>query len=403
MVTEMSSKNQSIIDNINSRISTYIEWRRDFHKYPEIAFKEYRTSDLVAERLAAAGIEVHRGFAGTGVVGILRRGAESRMIGLRADMDALPLDELGDLPYKSSNPGLMHGCGHDGHTAMLLGAAETLAHHGRFDGTVCFVFQPAEENEAGAGVMVREGFFDRFPIERMFGLHNRPQLPLDQFALRRGPFMSAADNFGVTLSGHGGHGGSPHLAVDPMVMAAEFIMAAQTIVARHTNPLDAAVISITQITAGKSDNVIADQVILRGTARSLTAEVQDRIEKMLRDMAHHIAAMHGGEAEVAYERRYPALANDAELADACAAVAADLVGEAHVTADIAPSMGSDDFSFFALERPSSFIWLGTGPVERGRYLHNPRYDFNDEAMPTGIAYWCRLVERMLPEKDNSAI
>lgn len=393
----------SIIINMRSELSEYVkreetllqEWRHDLHANPELAFQEMRTASFVAETLRQFGIETHTGLAGTGVVGVLKRGSSARMIGLRADMDALPLEELNDLPYRSRNPGLMHGCGHDGHTTMLLGAAGYLAKHGSFDGTIVFIFQPAEENLAGAGVMVREGFFERFPIERVYGLHNRPQLPLGQFALRRGPFMSAADNFGITIRAHGGHAGSPHLAVDGAVIAAELILALQTIVSRHTDPLDAAVISVTQMRAGQSDNVIADEVVLRGTARSLRSDVQDRIESMMRRMADAICGMHGATAEVVYERRYPPLINDPDEAERCARIAAGIVGTEHVDLDINPSMGSDDFSYFGRERPSAFIWLGTGPVEKGRYLHNPRYDFNDAAIPYGVSYWVQLAESML--------
>lgn len=386
----------NILSNfIRSHQDRHIEWRRDLHAYPELAFQENRTATFVAERLRAFGLETRTGLAGTGVVALLSRGQSNRMIGLRADMDALPLEELNDVPHRSRHPGVMHGCGHDGHTTMLLGAADYLARHGRFDGTIAFVFQPAEENLAGAGVMVREGFFDRFPVERIYGLHNRPQLPLGTFALRRGPFMAAADNFGITIRAHGGHAGSPHLAVDGTVIAAELILALQTIVSRHTDPLDAAVVSVTQMTAGHSDNVIADEVRLRGTARSLRPEVQDRIEILMRRMAGALAGMHGAEAEVTYERRYPPLVNDRAEAEFCARVAAELVGPERVDREPAPSMGSDDFSYFGRERPSAFIWLGTGPVESGRYLHNPRYDFNDAALPLGISYWVRLAETVL--------
>lgn len=376
-------------------LSRLRDWRHDLHQNPEIAFQETRTASFVADKLRDAGIETHTGLAGTGVVGVLRRGSSSRMIGLRADMDALPLEELNYLPYRSINPGLMHGCGHDGHTVMLLGAAGYLARHGAFDGTVVFVFQPAEENLAGAGVMVREGFFERFPVDMMYGLHNRPQLPLGQFALRRGPFMSAADNFGITIRAHGGHAGSPHLAVDGAVVAAELILALQTIVSRHTDPLDAAVVSVTQMHAGRSDNVIADEIVLRGTTRSLRLEVQDRIERMMREMARAISGMHGATAEVVYERRYPPLVNDPVEAERCAEIAAGLVGRSNVNLDVNPSMGSDDFSYFGRERPSAFMWLGTGPVAAGRYLHNPRYDFNDAAIPYGVAYWTHLTETVL--------
>jgi amidohydrolase len=380
---------------IISRNDYLVAFRRDLHAHPEIAFREHRTAGRVAEKLRALGLDVQEGLAGTGVVGVLSRGSSPRMIGLRADMDALAMEELNDIPHRSRNAGLMHGCGHDGHTAMLLGAAEYLARHGRFDGTIAFVFQPAEENLAGAGVMVREGFFDRFPVESIFGLHNRPQMRFGTFALPAGPMMASADNFGITIRAHGGHAGSPHLAVDGVVIAAEIILSLQTIASRHTDPLDAAVVSVTRLLASESDNVLADEVTLRGTARALRVEVQDRIEALMRRMAQNIADMHGASAEVTYERRYPPLVNDPAEAARAAHVAAALVGAENVNRAPAPSMGSDDFSWFGRERPSAFIWLGTGPVERGRYLHNPRYDFNDAAIPLGVAYWVRLAETAL--------
>jgi hippurate hydrolase len=390
----MAGNDGALNDYLARRGEEFRAWRRALHAEPELAFNEHKTAAFVAERLRAHDIEVHEGVSGTGVVGVLRRGRSNRAIALRADMDALPIEELNTFPHRSKAPGVMHACGHDGHTTMLLAAAGFLAQHGRFDGTVTFLFQPAEENVAGASVMVRDGFFQRFPVDSIYGLHNRPQLPFGTFALRRGPMMASADNFGVTIRGHGGHGGSPHLTVDGAVIAAELILALQTIVSRHTDPLDSAVISVTQMSAGKSDNVIAEIVHLRGTVRSLRVTTQDRIESMMRKMAENVSGMHGATAVVDYERRYPPVTNDAAEAEFCAAVAAGLVGDENVTLDAVPSMGSDDFSFFGRERPSAFMWMGTGPVEAGRYLHNPLYDFNDDAIPLGVSYWVKLVEKV---------
>src|SRR5262245_10997732 len=381
-----------IIHRIAAFRAEMTAWRRDIHAHPEIAFEERRTAALIAEKLRSWGIEVHEGLAKTGVVGTLRCGSSTRAIGLRADIDALPMDELNAFAHRSTVAGKFHGCGHDGHTAMLLGAARYL------DGTVHFIFQPAEENVAGAGVMVREGLFEQFPMAAVYGMHNRPNLPAGEFAMRPGPALAAADNFGIVLRGRGTHAAWPHLGIDIVVVASQIVLALQTIVSRQCSPLDSAVVSVTSIHGGSSDNVIPDEIRLRGTARSFSLAVQDRIEKSLREIARSTAAMHGATAEVEYERRYPSLHNDPDRIATCAEVARAIVGNERVNVDHEPGMGSDDFSFLSNKVPGGYVWIGSGPAEAGRFLHNPRYDFNDAILPIGASYWARLVEAELPRK-----
>jgi hippurate hydrolase len=387
-----------IINRIAAFHDEMTAWRRDLHAHPEIAFEEHRTAAFVADRLRGWGIDVHQGLAKTGVVGTLKRGNGGQAIGLRADMDALPMEELNDFTHRSTVAGKFHGCGHDGHTTMLLGAARYLAETGNFDGTGHFSFQPAEENVAGGGVMVRDGLFEKFPMGAVYGLHNRPNLPVGEFAMRPGPALANADNFGITIRGRGTHAGWPHLGIDIVVVAAQMIIALQTIVSRQISALDSAVVSVTYVHGGSSDNVIPDELRLRGTTRSFSPEVQDRIEAGLRQIAGSTAAMYGATAEVEYERRYPSLHNDPDRIIACAEVARAIVGEDHVDIDHEPGMGSDDFSFMSNRVPGGYVWIGSGPVEAGRFLHNPRYDFNDDILPIGASYWARLVESELPRK-----
>jgi amidohydrolase len=387
-----------IINRIAAFHDEMTAWRRDLHAHPETAFEEHRTAAFVAERLRDWGIDVHQGLAKTGVVGTLRRGSGNCAIGLRADMDALPMEEINEFAHRSTVPGKFHGCGHDGHISMLLGAARYLAETGNFDGTVHFIFQPAEENVAGGGVMVRDGLFEKFPMSAVYGLHNRPNLPIGEFAMRPGPALANADNFGITIRGRGTHAGWPHLGIDIVVVSAQMVLALQTIVSRQTSPLDSAVVSVTSIHGGSSDNVIPNELSLRGTTRSFSREVQDRIEASLRQIATATAAMFGATAEVEYDRRYPSLHNDSDRIAACAEVAKAIVGDDHVDVDHEPSMGSDDFSFMSNRVPGGYVWIGSGPVETGRFLHNPRYDFNDGILPIGASYWARLVESELPRK-----
>ncbi len=370
-------------------------WRHEIHAHPETAFEELGTAEFVARRLQEFGISVYRGLAGTGVIGTLA-GARpgGRAIALRADMDALPIQERNGFDYASQNPGKMHACGHDGHTVMLLGAARYLAETRNFAGTVHFIFQPAEENEGGGRVMVREGLFEKFPVEAVFGMHNWPGMPAGKFALRAGPMMASYDIFEITVKGKGAHAALPHLGVDPVIAAAQIAMGLQTITSRNTSPLDSAVVSVTQIHGGDTWNVIPDEVVLRGTTRSFKSELQDAIEAAIRRIAEGVAAAMGAGVALRYERRYPPTVNSAAESDVAAAIASEVVGEANVDRDVTPTMGAEDFAFMLQAKPGAYVFIGNGP-SNGAGLHNPHYDFNDEILPIGASYWARLVERLL--------
>ncbi len=369
-------------------------WRRDIHQHPETAFEEHRTSDLVARRLESFGISVHRGLAGTGVVGTLTRGSGGRAIGLRADMDALPMQELNAFAHRSVTAGKMHACGHDGHVTMLLGAARILAAEGGFEGTVRFIFQPAEEGEGGGRRMVEEGLFETFPVEGVYGLHNMPGIPTGAFATRPGPIMAAADEVAIRVRGTGGHAAFPHRAGDPVLAGAHLVTGLQSIVSRSVDPLENAVVSITMFHGGEASNVIPDHVSLAGSIRTFKPEVQDRVIAEIERIATHSAAAFGSVAEVDYRRGYPPTVNsDAETAFACQ-VAAKVAGK--VTADMPPMMGSEDFSFMLQARPGCFMFIGNGAgPEGGCMVHNPNYDFNDAILPAGVRYWVELARAAL--------
>ncbi len=373
--------------------------RRDLHGHPELAFGEWRTADVVAAHLQSLGLEVHRGLAGTGVVGRLKRGSSDRAIGLRADMDALPLDELNVFSHRSGHPGCMHACGHDGHTAMLLGAAEALvatAELDNFDGSVYFIFQPAEEHEGGARVMIEQGLLERFPMQAVFGLHNWPGLAAGQMALIEGPVMAGADRFEITVTGRGGHAAMPHQAADSVVAGAALVQALQTLVSRNTEPLEPAVLSVTRFHAGHADNVLPEQAVLGGTVRSFSAAQQVMMETGMGRICDGVAATYGVAIALAFERGYPPTINSAAETALCREVAEEVLTAGNVRTDLKPSMGAEDFAFLLHERPGCYVWLGNGPGEGGCLLHSPRYDFNDEIIPLGIRYWLRLVERALP-------
>jgi amidohydrolase len=373
-----------------------IALRHDLHAHPELAFEEHRSSDVVAGFLQSLGIEVHRGLAGTGVVGVLRNGDSPRSIGLRADMDALPIHEQNLFPHRSRHEGRMHACGHDGHTAMLLGAAQELAGNGDFNGTVVFIFQPAEETDGGARVMIEQGLFERFPVDAVFGMHNWPGLPIGQFAVHSGPVMACADQFDIVLSGHGGHAAMPQQARDPLVAAAALVQAIQTVVSRTLDPLDPAVISVTKLFAGgDAYNVIPNEARVGGTVRAFRGEVQDRIETALERLSAGIAAAHGVQAHLNYRRGYPPTINTAPEAALCAGVASAISSDMQVRSDMPPSMGAEDFSYMLREKPGCYVWIGNGMAEGGCMLHNPRYDFNDSILPLGVRYWVELVKRAL--------
>jgi amidohydrolase len=385
-----------IVNRIADFHADLTAWRRELHAHPETAFEEKRTAEFVARRLAEFGIDVHRGLAGTGVVGTLRGAVPgSRAIALRADMDALHVHEKNGVDYASKNPGKMHACGHDGHTTMLLGAARYLAETRNFAGTVHFIFQPAEENEGGGRVMVQDGLFEKFPVEAVYGMHNWPGMPVGKFAMRAGPMMASFDIFEVTVKGKGTHAALPHLGIDPVVAAAQIATGLQTVTSRNTHPLDSAVLSITQIHGGDTWNVIPDEVVLRGTTRSFKAGVQDAMEAAIRRIAQGVATAMGASVEVRYERRYPPTVNSPAETETAAAIAAEVVGEANVDRELMPTMGSEDFAFMLQAKPGAYIFIGNGSRQNGAGLHNPHYDFNDEILPIGASYWARLVERTL--------
>ncbi|WP_431284106.1 M20 aminoacylase family protein [Humitalea sp. 24SJ18S-53] len=375
-------------------------WRRDFHMHPEIGLEEYRTSAIVAQKLRDFGVdEVVTGIAHTGVVGIIRgQGTSPRAIGLRADMDALPILEATGAPWASIVPGKMHACGHDGHTTMLLGAAKYLAETRNFDGTVVLIFQPAEENLAGGELMVKEGLFERFPVDRVFGMHNWPQAPENTFAWKVGPVMAAVANIEITIRGKGAHGAMPHQGIDPVVIAAQIVTALQSVVARTVEPVEAGVITIGHIQGGDTWNVIPETVLLRGTARWFKPEVGDLLENGVHRLATGIAEAFGATAEVSFRRSYPATVNEAEATGRAAHAAATVVGEARVGEMDKPTMGGEDFSFMLNERPGSYIMLGGGRGPQEPQVHHPRYDFNDAILPTGASYWATLAEQLLPRQ-----
>jgi hippurate hydrolase len=370
-------------------------WRHDLHAHPELLYDVHRTAALVAEKLKSFGCDqVVSGIGQTGVVGVIRgrKEAGARTIGLRADMDALPIEEATHLPYKSTVPGQMHACGHDGHTAMLLGAAKYLAETRNFSGAAVIIFQPAEEGGGGGRAMVQDGLMERFAIEEVYGMHNYPGLPLGQFALRPGPLMAAADRLSIEIEGVGGHAARPHFAVDTVLVGAQIINQIQSIVSRNVDPLQSAVVSITMFQAGNTDNVIPQTALLRGTARSLVPEVQDLLEKRLHEVVEGTARLYGATAKLTYRRDYPVTRNHERQADFAAEIATTVVGSERVDRNVAPVMGAEDFSFMLEARPGAFIFIGNGT---GAGLHHPAYNFNDEAIPIGVSYWVRLVETAL--------
>lgn len=372
--------------------------RRDIHAHPELAFNELRTAELVARELTRYGLEVHCGLAGTGVIGVLRKGSGTRAIGLRADMDALPLQEKNDFPHRSRDPGRMHACGHDGHTTILLGAARYLAEHRDdldFDGTVYFIFQPAEESEGGAAVMIADGLFDRFPMEAVFGLHNWPGIPVGEMAVRPGPVMAGTCTFEVSVRGHGCHAAMPHQGVDTLVVSSQLVLALQTVVARNLHPCESAVVSVTQIHAGEAWNIIPDDAVLRGTIRSFNAETQELVERAVERLCTGIASAFGAQISVRFDHRYPPTVNSSAQSEVCRQVATALLGPDKVRTNELPSMGAEDFAYMLREKPGCYVWLGNGPGTGGCTLHNPHYDFNDEILPLGVNYWVRLVSAVL--------
>jgi hippurate hydrolase len=387
-----------IINRVADLADEVTAWRRDFHENPELLYDVHRTAGIVAEKLKGFGCdEVATGLGQTGVVAVIRgrTNASGRVIGLRADMDALPIEEATNLPYASKAPGKMHACGHDGHTAMLLGAAKYLAETRHFDGTAVVIFQPAEEGGGGGNAMVKDGLMERFGIQEVYGMHNWPGLPVGHFAMRAGPIMAAADRFTVTIEGKGGHGAYPQDCIDPIVAAAHVITALQTVVSRSVDPLQSLVVSVCTVKAGEAFNVIPQTASLLGTVRTLSPEVRDLAEARIRAIIDNVCAAFGARAQVDYSRGYPVTVNDAGRTEFVASVAKDVAGESAVDTTIRPEMGAEDFSFMLEKRPGAYVFLGNGDTAG---VHHPAYDFNDEAIPYGVSLWAKIIETGMPAR-----
>ncbi len=378
--------------------------RRNIHAHPELRFEENLTADLVAEALSSWGIPIVRGMGKTGVVGRLDGAlGPGKMIGLRADMDALPLQEHNTFAHASRHAGKMHACGHDGHTAMLLGAAQYLSNHRDFKGSVIFIFQPAEEGGGGAREMIKDGLFKQFPCDAVFGLHNWPGIPVGDFGVTVGPMMASSNAFQITVKGRGGHAALPHNSADPIIAGVNIVQALQSIITRNKRPVDAAVLSITQFHAGETSNVIPDSAFIGGTVRTFTLEVLDLIETRLREITHGVAGAFDCSAEIEFIRSYPPLINHQREVDFAVSVITDLVGAGHVDTQIDPTMGAEDFAFMVLEKPGCYVFLGNGDGDHRTVghgmgpcqLHNPSYDFNDALIPVGVSYWVKLAQRFL--------
>ena len=391
-----------LLDSITTEAASIIAVRRDIHAHPELCFQEQRTADVVAGKLAEWGIEVHRGMGTTGVVGIIKNGTSQRSIGLRADMDALPVNEANTFAHASKHPGKMHACGHDGHTAMLLAAAQHLAKHKHFDGTVVLIFQPAEEGGGGAREMIKDGLFDKFPVDAVFGLHNWPGMPVGTLAVSPGPVMASSNEFKITIRGKGCHAALPHNGIDPVPIACEMVQAFQTIVSRNLKPIDAGVISVTMIHAGDATNVVANSCELQGTVRTFTVEMLDLIERRMQTIAEHVSAAHEASCEFAFVRNYPPTINHVNEAAFTREVLAGIVGADNVLAQ-EPTMGAEDFSYMLLEKPGAYFFIANGEGQHREMghgggpctLHNPSYDFNDDLIPLGGTVWVRMVEQFL--------
>lgn len=370
-----------------------ISWRHNIHAHPETAFQETNTTQFIIEKLKSFGItELYTEFAPTGVVGIIKGNKEGRVIGLRADIDALDIIEENNIDYCSTIHGKMHACGHDGHTAILLGAAKYLSQHRNFSGTVVVIFQPAEENEGGGRVMVENGLFDKFPIEAVYGIHNQPNMALNHFYINHGAIMASYDVFEIIVTGVGAHAAAPHLGKDTILTATQIVNGLQSIVSRNADPLSSLVVSVTQIHSGDTWNVLPQQAVIRGTVRAFSSDVQDMAESRIKQIAQGIASTFDAKAEVNYQRRYPATVNYAKQADIAISAARKVVGDDNVTIDPPPSMGSEDFAFMLQKVPGAYVWLGAG---QGANLHNPAYNFNDDLLITGVKYFIEVVNQEL--------
>ena len=381
------------MSTINQLKLDMITWRHHVHAHPETAFEETNTTKFIIEKLKSFGInELYTEFAPTGVVGIIKGNKDGRWIALRADIDALDIIEENKISYCSTIPGKMHACGHDGHTATLLGTAKYLSEHRDFAGTVVVIFQPAEENEGGARVMVENGLFERFPIEAVYGIHNQPNMQLNHFYVTHGPMMASYDVFEIKITGVGAHAAAPHLSKDTILTATQIVNGLQSIVSRNADPLSSLVVSVTQIHSGDTWNVIPQQAVIRGTVRTFDAQVQDMAENRIKQIATGIASTFEAKAEVDYQRRYPATINHAKQAEIAIKAAQNVVGETNVIIDPTPSMGAEDFAFMLKKIPGAYVWLGAG---QGANLHNPAYNFNDEVLTTGVEYFIEIVKQEL--------
>ena len=397
----------NVIDSIVTQAASIAAVRKDIHAHPELCFEEVRTADVVAQKLTEWGIPIHRGLGKTGVVGIVKGhdgGASGRAIGLRADMDALPMQEFNTFAHASKHQGKMHACGHDGHVAMLLAAAQHFAKHRNFDGTVYLIFQPAEEGGGGARVMIEDGLFEQFPMQAVYGMHNWPGMPVGTFAVSPGPVMASTSEFKIVIRGKGGHAALPHTGIDPVPIACQMVQTFQTIISRNKKPVDAGVISVTMINAGEATNVVPDSVELQGTVRTFTVEVLELIEKRMRQIAEHTCAAHDATCEFAFVRNYPPTVNSPAEAEFARKVMTGIVGEANVLAQ-EPTMGAEDFAYMLQAKPGAYCFIANGDGahrEMGHgggpcMLHNPSYDFNDDLIPLGATYWVKLAEEWLAQ------
>jgi hippurate hydrolase len=387
-----------IINRVADLADEVAAWRRDFHENPELLFDVHRTAGIVAEKLKSFGCdEVVTGLGRTGVVGVIkgRSNNSGKVIGLRADMDALPIEEATNVPHKSKVPGKMHACGHDGHTAMLLGAAKYLAETRNFDGTAVVIFQPAEEGGGGGNEMLKDGLMERFGVHEVYGMHNMPGIPVGQFAIRPGPMMAAADRFTIHIEGKGGHAARPHDCIDPVVVSAHVITALQTVASRSVDPLDSVVVSVCTVKAGDAFNVIPQTAMLLGTVRTLSPDVRDLAETRIRTIVENVCAAFGAKAEIDYDRGYPVTMNDPDKTEFMANVARAVSGENAVDTTVLPLMGAEDFSYMLEQRPGAYIFLGNGDTAG---VHHPAYDFNDEASPYGVSLWAKIVETGMPAR-----
>jgi len=395
----------NLLDDITMQANTLAAVRKDIHSHPELCFQEFRTADIVAQKLTEWGIPVDRGMGTTGVVGIIKSGTSTRSIGLRADMDALPIQEVNTFAHASQHAGKMHACGHDGHTTMLLAAAQHLAKHKNFDGTVYLIFQPAEEGGGGAREMVKDGLFKKYPMDAVFGIHNWPGLQVGQFAVSPGPVMASSNEFKITISGKGSHAALPHNGVDPVPIACQMVQAFQTIITRNKKPVDAGVISVTMIHAGQATNVVANTCELQGTVRTFTVDVLDMIESRMKKIAEHVCAAHDATVEFSFHRNYPSTINHESETAFTRNVLTQMVGAENVKQQ-EPTMGAEDFSYFLQELPGTYFFIGNGEGahrEMGHgagpcTLHNPSYDFNDDLIPLGGTVWVRMVESFFAKK-----